>query len=69
MSRSEASACIADWMPGTGAENYIASSTIEARKARGTTRIFDRFARWHALRAAIDVATLVATVSALVATL
>ncbi len=35
VSRSEASACIADWMPGTGAENYIASSTIEARKPAG----------------------------------
>ena len=33
--RPEASACIGDWMPGTGAENYIASATIEARKPGG----------------------------------
>jgi SAM-dependent methyltransferase len=33
--RPEVSACIADWMPGTGAENYVASATIEARKPGG----------------------------------
>jgi arsenite methyltransferase len=30
--RADVSACIADWMLGTGAEKYIASATIEARK-------------------------------------
>ncbi len=33
--RPDASASIADWMPGTGAEKYIASATIEARKPGG----------------------------------
>jgi arsenite methyltransferase len=33
--RPEASACIGDWMPGSGAENYVASATIEGRKPGG----------------------------------
>jgi arsenite methyltransferase len=35
MPRPDASACIADWMPGTGAEKFVASATIEARKPGG----------------------------------
>jgi len=33
--RAEMSACICDWMPGTGAENFVASATLEARKPGG----------------------------------
>jgi arsenite methyltransferase len=33
--RPDVSACIAEWMPGTGAEKYVASATLEARKPGG----------------------------------
>jgi SAM-dependent methyltransferase len=33
--RGDLSSCIADWMPGTGAENVVASATIEGRKPGG----------------------------------
>jgi SAM-dependent methyltransferase len=35
--RAEMSACICDWMPGTGAENFVASANLEARKPGGAT--------------------------------
>jgi SAM-dependent methyltransferase len=35
--RADISACIADWMPGTGAENFIASAVIAARKPGADT--------------------------------
>jgi hypothetical protein len=40
-----------------------------AGDANALARVFDRFARWQAVRALIDVATLAATVWALVATI
>jgi arsenite methyltransferase len=30
--RTDAGACIADWLPGTSAETYVAAATIEGRK-------------------------------------
>jgi arsenite methyltransferase len=34
--RPESQAFIRDWMPGSGAENYVSSATIEATKPKGT---------------------------------
>jgi SAM-dependent methyltransferase len=35
--RPEMSGCIGEWLPGTGAEKYVASATIEATKPGGAS--------------------------------
>ena len=54
---------------GLFAAPTLLSQRHAARDEKALRGIFDRFARWQALRAAIDVMTLCASVWALVATL